>query len=40
MAGSFKDALNSGEFVITAEIGPPKGTDIEEMKQQHRASQR
>jgi 5,10-methylenetetrahydrofolate reductase len=32
MAGSFKDALNSGEFVITSEIGPPKGTDIEEMK--------
>jgi methylenetetrahydrofolate reductase (NADPH) len=33
MAGSFKDALNSGEFVVTAEVGPPKGTDIEEMKQ-------
>jgi 5,10-methylenetetrahydrofolate reductase len=25
---SFKDALNSGRFVITAEVGPPKGTDI------------
>jgi methylenetetrahydrofolate reductase (NADPH) len=33
MAGSFKDALKSGEFIVTAEVGPPKGTDIEEMKQ-------
>jgi len=33
MAVSFKNALKSGEFVITAEVGPPKGTDIEEMKQ-------
>ncbi len=28
---SFRDVLNSGEFAITAEIGPPKGTDIQEM---------
>ncbi len=28
---TFKDSLNSGEFVVTAEIGPPKGTDIKEM---------
>ena len=28
---SFKDILNSGKFVITAEVGPPKGTDIKEM---------
>lgn len=28
---AFRDSLNSGEFVITAEIGPPKGTDIQEM---------
>jgi 5,10-methylenetetrahydrofolate reductase len=28
---SFKDALDSGKFVVTAEIGPPKGTDIKEM---------
>ena len=28
----FKEALSSGKFVITAEVGPPKGTDIEEMK--------
>jgi methylenetetrahydrofolate reductase (NADPH) len=32
MAGSFKDALKSGEFVVTAEIGPPKGTDTQEMR--------
>jgi methylenetetrahydrofolate reductase (NADPH) len=32
MAVSFKDALRSGEFVVTAEVGPPKGTDISEMK--------
>ncbi len=28
---SFRDALNSGKFVVTAEVGPPKGTDIKEM---------
>ncbi len=28
---SFKDALNLGKFVVTAEVGPPKGTDIKEM---------
>lgn len=28
---SFTDALNSGKFVVTAEVGPPKGTDIKEM---------
>ncbi|MFO8010978.1 MAG: methylenetetrahydrofolate reductase [Dehalococcoidia bacterium] len=28
----FKEALNSGKFVVTAEVGPPKGTDIEEMR--------
>ncbi len=33
MAGSFKNALQSGQFVVTAEVGPPKGTDIEEMKE-------
>ena len=31
MAKSFKEALESGKFVVTAEVGPPKGTDIEEM---------
>ncbi len=28
---SFKEALDSGKFVVTAEVGPPKGTDIKEM---------
>jgi len=31
MPKSFKEALESGKFVVTAEVGPPKGTDIEEM---------
>ena len=31
MARQFKEALQSGDFVITAEVGPPKGTNIEEM---------
>ena len=31
MSTRFKEALNSGEFVITSEIGPPKGTNIEKM---------
>ncbi len=29
MASSFKDALNSGKFVITSEVAPPKGTNLE-----------
>ncbi len=28
---SFREALDSGKFVVTAEVGPPKGTDIDEM---------
>ncbi len=28
---SFREALDSGKFVVTAEVGPPKGADIEEM---------
>jgi len=28
---SFKNAFESGKFVVTAEVGPPKGTDIKEM---------
>ncbi len=28
---NFREALNSGKFVITSEIGPPKGTNIEPM---------
>ena len=31
MARSFRDILNSGDFVVTSEIGPPKGTNIEKM---------
>jgi len=31
MITRFKEALNSGKFVITSEIGPPKGTNIEKM---------
>lgn len=29
MADAFREVLNSGKFVVTAEIGPPKGTNIE-----------
>ncbi|MDA8169464.1 MAG: methylenetetrahydrofolate reductase [Nitrospiraceae bacterium] len=28
---SFQEALNSGKFVVTAEVGPPKGTGIKTM---------
>ena len=28
---SFREILDSGKFAVTAEIGPPKGTDIKEM---------
>ncbi len=28
---SFREALESGKFVVTAEVGPPKGTDTSEM---------
>lgn len=31
MGGSFKEALDSGKFVVTSEIGPPKGTNLEKM---------
>ena len=31
MAQSFKEILRSGEFVITSEIGPPKGSDLSKM---------
>ncbi|MFC2002147.1 methylenetetrahydrofolate reductase [Chloroflexota bacterium] len=31
MLSKFKDALNSGKFVITSEIAPPKGTNLEKM---------
>ena len=28
---SFAEKLNKGSFVVTSEIGPPKGTEIEKM---------
>jgi len=31
MSPILKEALNSGKFVVTSEIGPPKGTDLEKM---------
>ncbi|MCJ7743144.1 MAG: methylenetetrahydrofolate reductase [Dehalococcoidales bacterium] len=31
MAQSFREALKSGKFVVTSEVGPPKGTNIEKM---------
>ena len=31
MVSNFKDALNSGRFVITSEIAPPKGTNLEKV---------
>ena len=29
MATPFKEVLNSGKFIVTSEIGPPKGTNLE-----------
>jgi len=29
MVSSFREALNSGKFVVTSEIAPPKGTNLE-----------
>ncbi len=31
MPKPFREVLNSGKFVVTSEIGPPKGTNLEEM---------
>ena len=31
MISSFKKALESGKFVITSEVAPPKGTNLEKM---------
>ena len=31
MVSSFRDTLNSSEFVITSEVAPPKGTNLESM---------
>ncbi|MDY6892370.1 MAG: 5,10-methylenetetrahydrofolate reductase, partial [Chloroflexota bacterium] len=32
MAESFREALKSDKFIITSEIGPPKGTNIDNMR--------
>ncbi len=32
MGSSFKEALDSGKFVVTSEVAPPKGTNLEKMK--------
>jgi len=32
MASRFKEALNSGRFVVTCEVAPPKGTNLEKMR--------
>ncbi len=31
MTPNFREALKSGKFVVTSEIGPPKGTNLEKM---------
>ncbi len=31
MVSSFRDSLNSSKFVVTSEIAPPKGTNLEKM---------
>jgi len=31
MASRFKEALNSGKFIITSEVAPPKGTNLEKV---------
>ncbi|MDY6972777.1 MAG: methylenetetrahydrofolate reductase, partial [Thermodesulfobacteriota bacterium] len=31
MVSSFKKALESGRFVVTSEVAPPKGTNLEKM---------
>jgi methylenetetrahydrofolate reductase (NADPH) len=31
MASRFKEALNSSKFVVTSEVAPPKGTNLEKM---------
>jgi|WetSurMetagenome_2_1015567.scaffolds.fasta_scaffold325525_1 methylenetetrahydrofolate reductase (NADPH) len=33
MTHHFRQALQSGKFLITSEVGPPKGTHLEKMKQ-------
>ena len=32
MPTPFKEALKSGKFVVTSEVAPPKGTNLEKFK--------
>jgi len=32
MASSFKQALTSGKFIVTSEVAPPKGTNLDKLK--------
>jgi methylenetetrahydrofolate reductase (NADPH) len=32
MVSAFKEALQSGKFVVTSEVGPPKGTNLDKMR--------
>jgi methylenetetrahydrofolate reductase (NADH) len=32
MVSAFKNALQSGKFMVTSEVGPPKGTNLEKFK--------
>jgi len=32
MTQSFREALKSGKFIVTSEIGPPKGTNLDRMR--------
>ena len=31
MATAFKEILNSNKFIVTSEVAPPKGTNLEKM---------
>jgi len=31
MISKFKEVLESGKFVVTSEVAPPKGTNLEKM---------
>src|SRR3989337_431701 len=32
MSSLFRKALDSGKFIVTSEVAPPKGTNLEKMK--------
>jgi methylenetetrahydrofolate reductase (NADPH) len=33
MVAAFRDAFQNGSFVVTAEVGPPKGTDVAQLEE-------